>query len=205
MDIKITLDISDRFGSALSRLVSAIQAVTIQTAPAPISCPLVGEVTIDAPEKTPNSPVEAPEPVEVSRPAEGPKSEPEVKIEAQAAANDNTPAETLKPKRGRRAKVETPDPEPQVEAAPIPEPEPELEPAKPEEPEAPEFPELDVSPVPETPEMTLDEMRAICIQAAKAGKTGLVKGFLDAHNAPSLSKLDPSFYAELAEKVRAAL
>ena len=211
MDIKITLDISDRFDSALARLVSAIQAVTVQTAPAPVSCPIVGEIHI--PVDAPNSPVATPQFVEVSKHAEAPKSEPEAKMESPAAANDNAPAETPKPKRGLRAKAEPTETElireePAPAPAPEPEPEPEIAPempAEPEsaEPESAEFPELDFQPV--EPEMTLDEVRAVCVQAAKSGKTKVVTDFLAKHSAQSLSKLDSKHYAELAKLVRAAL
>jgi len=193
MDIKITLDISDRFDSALMRIASAIQAVTVQTAPAPIESPIACEIHV--PKEAPDLLVETPESVEVSKPAEAPKNEPEAKIDPQAAANDDTPApevkdespaEAPKPKRSHHKKVEAPKPEPQAE--PECDPEPEAEPDAEGE-----------------TEMSLDDVRAICVQAAKAGKTKVVTDFLAAHNAQSLSKLDPKHYAELAANVKAAL
>lgn len=188
MDIKITLDISDRFDSALMRIASAIQAITVQTAPAPIASPIACKIHI--PEKAPNSSVETPEPLDVPKPAEPPKSEPDAKTEAPAAANDETPVETPKPKRSHHKKVEPPKPEPEKSAEPAP-----VE-APAAEPEA----ETDAA-----PEMTLDEIRSVCVKAAKAGKTKIITDYLAAHNAESLSKLDPKFYPELSKIVEAAL
>ena len=54
-------------------------------------------------------------------------------------------------------------------------------------------------------ELTLDEVRAICVKATKKGKTKVVTDFLGAHGAASLPKLDPKFYSELAAVVEAVL
>lgn len=211
MDIKITFDVTPKLAELAERVCNALERKALFI-PAPDDDP--GYAMFDKifhRAKAPNSPVETPEPVEVSKPAEAPKNEPEVKIEAQAAANDDAPApevkdespvEAPKPKRSHHKKVEAPKPEPQSE------------PEKPAEPALVESPEVESEPEPEPepeaqaegePEMSLDDVRAVCVQAAKAGKTKVVTDFLAAHNAQSLSKLDPKHYAELAANVKAAL
>lgn len=164
----------------------------------------------DTPENAPDLPVETHEPSPVPKPVEPPKSEPDAKIEAPAKAIDETPApdkkdetpvEVSKPKRSHHKKAEKPaEPEPQ------PEPQPESQPEKPAAPEPVESasPESEAK-TDAVPEMSLDEVRAVCVRAAKAGKTKVVTDFLGAHDAQSLSKLDPKHYAELAESVKAAL
>lgn len=209
MDIKITFDITPKLAELAERVCNAIERKALFI-PAPDDDP--GYAMLDKifhRAKAPNSPVETPEPVEVSKPAEAPKNEPEAKIDPKAAANDDapapeakdeTPAEPPKPKRSHHKKVEAPKSEPQPE------------PEKPAEPAPVESPEVESEPEPEPeaqaesePEMSLDDVRAVCVQAAKAGKTKVVTDFLAAHDAQSLSKLDPKHYAELAANVKAAL
>ena len=229
MDIKITFDITPKLAELAERVCNALECKDLpKPEPSTWAIPY-GELLdkLRSAEKAPDLPVETPEPVEVPKPAEAPKNEPEVKIEARAAANDNapalevkdeTPAETPKPKRSHHKKVEAPKPEPEKPAEPAPvespevESEPEPEPEKPAEPAPVESPEVESEPEPEPeaqaesePEMSLDDVRAVCVQAAKAGKTKVVTDFLAAHNAQSLSKLDPKYYAELAANVKAAL
>lgn len=211
MDIKITFDITPKLADLAERVCNALERKALFI-PARDDDP--GYAMLDSlfpRSKASDLPVETPEPVEVSKPAEAPKNEPEVKIEAQAAANDDapapevkdeTPAEPPKPKRSHHKKVEAPKSEPQPE------------PEKPAEPAPVESPEVESEPEPEPepeaqaesePEMSLDDVRAVCVQAAKAGKTKVVTDFLGAHNAQSLSKLDSKHYAELATIVKAAL
>lgn len=182
MDIKITFDISDKLDGALARIANAIQAVTVQAAPASISEPVVCECVIGGEDNAPADgeilPVETPEPSDVPKPAEEEKAAPEPKSEAVAATDD----EPAKPKRSHRKKAE---PEPEKVEAPAPEPE------KPAEPEA--------------PALDIDAVRAVCLKASKKGKTKVITDFLAAHDAASLPKLDPKFYADLVSTVEAAL
>ena len=212
MDIKITFDVTPKLADLAERVCNALERKALFI-PARDDDP--GYAMLDSlfpRSKASDLPVETPEPSPVSKPVELTKSEPGAKIEAPAAAIDETPApepkdetpapepkdetpvEAPKPKRSHHKKVEKP-------AEPEPQPEPE-KPAEPEPVESQAEPETDTDAV---PEMSLDEVRAVCVQAAKAGKTKVVTDFLGAHNAQSLSKLDPKHYAELAEIVKAAL
>lgn len=217
MDIKITFDISDKLDGALARIANAIQAVTVQAAPAPICEPVVCECTIGGEDNAPADgeilPVETPEPLDVPKPAEEEKAAPEPKIEAVAAPDD----EPAKPKRSHRKKaepekvaepepekVEAPAPEPEKPAEPEPEPEP--EPEKVEAPEPPKAEAATEKPAePEAPALDIDAVRAVCLKASKKGKTKVITDFLAAHDAASLPKLDPKFYADLVATVEAAL
>lgn len=205
MDIKITFDVTPKLADLAERVCNALERKALFI---PASGDDPGYAMLDSlfpRSKASDLPVETPEPSNVSKPVEPQKSEPGAKIEATATANDETPApepkdetpvEAPKPKRSHHKKVEKP-------AEPEPEPQPEPEkPAEPEPVESPAEPETDTD---AAPEMSLDEVRAVCVQAAKAGKTKVVTDFLGAHNAQSLSKLDPKHYAELAEIVKAAL
>lgn len=202
MDIKITFDVTPKLADLAERVCNALERKALFI---PASDDDPGCATLDSlfpRSKVSDLPVETPEPSNVSKPVEPPKSEPDAKIEAPAAAIDETPApdiakgetEPPKPKRSHHKKAEAPKPEPQPE---LEKPEPQLEPV-----ESTAEPEHDTDAV---PEMSLDEVRAVCVQAAKAGKTKVVTDFLAAHNAQSLSKLNPKHYAELAEIVKAAL
>lgn len=191
MDIKITFDVAPKLADLAERVCNALERKALFI-PARDDDP--GYAMLDSlfpRSKASDLPVETPEPSPVSKPVEPPKSEPGAKIEAPAAAIDETPApepkdetpvEAPKPKRSHHKKVEKP--------------------AEPEPVEAPAEPETDTD---AASKMTLDEIRAVCVQAAKVGKTKVVTDFLGAHNAQSLSKLDPKHYAELAEIVKAAL
>lgn len=175
MDIKIAFDISDKLEGALARIANAIQAVTVQAAPAPISEPVVCECVIGGEDNAPADgeilPVETPELSDVPKPAEEEKAAPEPKSEAVAATDD----EPAKPKRSHCKKAE---PEKPAGA----------------EPEKVEAPALDI-----------DAVRAVCLKASKKGKTKVITNFLTAHDAASLPKLDPKFYADLVATVEAAL
>lgn len=209
MDIKITFDVTPKLADLAERVCNALERKALFI-PARDDDP--GYAMFDSlfpRSKASDLPVETPEPSPVSKPVESPKNEPDAKIEAPAAAidetpepepKDETPVEVSKPKRSHHKKVEKP-------AEPEPQPEPQPEPEKPAEPEPVESqaePETDTD-ADAVPEMSLDEVRAVCVQAAKAGKTKVVTDFLGAHNAQSLSKLDPKHYAELAKIVKAAL
>lgn len=205
MDIRITFDVTPKFADILERMRCAgmlMHKFCDCCHPEAYNEDRFGLET-DTPENAPDLPVETPEPSPVPKPVEPTKSEPDAKIEAPAAAIDETPApepkdetpvEAPKPKRSHHKRVEKP-------AEPGPQPETE-KPAEPEPVESPAEPETNTD---AAPKMSLDEVRAVCVQAAKAGKTKVVTYFLDAHNAQSLSKLDPKHYAELAEIVKAAL
>ena len=147
-------------------------------------------------------------------PAPSPENAADAKTDATAPAIAEPPAEPVKPKRSHK-KADAPKAEPAPETTEQPaEPEP-VEAPKDEPAEAPkdepaEAPKDDPAPATEAepadaPAMTLDEIRAICVQAAKVGKTSVVTGYLNAHGATSLSKLDPALYSKLADTVKAAL
>ena len=204
MDIKITFDVTPKLADLAERVCNALErkAVFVPARDDDPGWELFNPLFPHA--KTPNSPVETPEPLDVPKPAESTKSEPDAKIEVPAAANnetpapeakDETPVEPPKPKRSHHKKVEPPKPEPEK-----PEPEKPAEPAPAESPAAEPEPETDAA-----PKMTLDEIRSVCVKAAKAGKTKVITDYLAAHDAESLSKLDPKFYAELSKLVEAAL
>lgn len=208
MDIKITFDVTPKLADLAERVCNALErkALFIPASGDDPGCAMLDSLFPCS--KASDLPVETPEPSNVSKPVEPPKSEPDAKIEAPAAAidetpapepKDETPAEAPKPKRSHHKKAETPKPEPQPEPQPEPE-----KPAEPEPVESPAEPETETD-TDAAPEMSLDEVRAVCVQAAKAGKTKVVTDFLGAHNAQSLSKLDPKHYAELSEIVKAAL
>lgn len=205
MDIKITFDVTPKLADLAERVCNAgllVRRLCDCCHPEAYNEDRFGLET-DTPENASDLPVETPEPSPVSKPVEPPKSEPDVKIEAPATAIDETPAqetkdetpvEAPKPKRSHHKKVEKPA-----------EPEPQPEPEKPAEPETVKSATPENEAKTDAPEMSLDEVRAVCVQAAKAGKTKVVTDFLGAHDAQSLSKLDPKHYAELAEIVKAAL
>lgn len=210
MDIKITFDVTPKLADLAERVCNALERKALFI---PASDDDPGYAMLDSlfpRSKASDLPVETPEPSNVPKPVEPKKSEPDAKIEAPAAAIDETPApepkdetpvEAQKPKRSHHKKAEKPA-EP---AEPAPQPEPQSGPEKPAEPEPVESPAEPETDTDVAPEMSLDDVRAVCVQAAKAGKTKVVTDFLGAHNAQSLSKLDPKHYAELAEIVKAAL
>lgn len=150
MDLRITLDITDRFAGALNALARTIQSVSIQTAPAPIQEPLVYSVEIPnaqgacaAPEPTsePEAPItqptpetpqeattEAPEATVQGCIVENPEPEP---IAALPVAAEPAP-EKPKKKKASKKPVEAPEPAPEPEPeAPITQPAPEPAPAAP--------------------------------------------------------------------------
>lgn len=205
MDIKITFDVTPKLADILERICCA--GMLMHKFCDCCHSEAYNEdrfgLETDAPENASDLPVDTPEPSPVSKPVEPPKSEPDAKIDAPATAIDETPAqetkdetpvEPPKPKRSHHKKAEKPaDPESQPE------------PEKPAEPEPVKSAAPENEAKTDAPEMSLDEVRAVCVQAAKAGKTKVVTDFLGAHDAQSLSKLDPKHYAELAEIVKAAL
>lgn len=179
MDIKLTLDISDRLDAALSRIADVIQAVTIQTAPAAPSDPVEYCLNIsDAPAAAAyESTVDAKDILGVCEPVPVSENVAEKHVEAESDVPDEpAPVETPKPRRGRPPKAHAPE-----NSSPAPAAE------------------------PETPEIDIDSVRAVCVKAAKSGKTKVVTDYLAAHNAASLTKLDPSRYGELIKTVQAAL
>ena len=126
MDLRITIDITDRFADALNALASTIQSVSIQTVPAPISEPLV--YSVETPE-----PVAEAEPVVIppateSAPAEA--VQPQETAIAETPANDDAPTvepapEKPKKKKATKKPVEAPEPASEPEAPviqPAPEP-----------------------------------------------------------------------------------
>lgn len=125
MDLRITLDITDRFAAALNVLASTIQSVSIQAAPAPISEPLVYSVEIPnaQPVQTAPEPVAEAEPVVIppateSAPAEA--VQPQETAITETPANDDAPTVETAPekpkKKARKKLVEAPAPAPEPEA-----------------------------------------------------------------------------------------
>lgn len=113
MDLRITIDISERLAGALNALASTIQSVSIQTAPAPIHEPLVYSVEI--PDVQPAQTAPAPE----SAPTEA--LQPQETAITEIPANDDAPAvepapEKPKKKKAQKKPVEAPEPAPEPEA-----------------------------------------------------------------------------------------
>ncbi|MEE1209555.1 MAG: hypothetical protein U0K60_05890 [Parafannyhessea umbonata] len=147
MDLRITLDITERFAAALNALASTIQSVSIQTAPAPISEPFVYSVEIPnaqpaQPAQTaPESAAEA-EPVVIPPEPEASPTEtvqPQETAIAETPANDDTPIaepapEKPKKKKASKKPVEAPEPASEPEA-PVIQPTPEPAPAAPTAPQ----------------------------------------------------------------------
>lgn len=146
MDLRIILDITDRFAAALNVLASTIQSVSIQAAPAPISEPLVYSVEIPnaQPVQTAPEPVAEAEPVVIppateSAPAEA--VQPQETAITETPANDDAPTvetapEKPKKKKAQKKPVEAPEPAPEPEA-PVTQPAPEPASAAPTAPQEP--------------------------------------------------------------------
>lgn len=128
MDLRITIDITDRFADALNALASIIQSVSIQTVPAPISEPLVYSVEIPnaQPTQAAPAPVAEAEPVVIPPAPESAPTEavqPQETDVAETPANDDAPAvepapEKPKKKKATKKPVEAPEPAPEP-AAPV--------------------------------------------------------------------------------------
>lgn len=88
----------------------------------------------------------------------------------------------------------TPEPTP---TAPAPKPEPTPEPT----PTAPE-PKPEPKPEP-TAEVTLDDVRAVCVKAGAKGKAPAVRAILAGYAVERISELKPEQYKEFKEKVEA--
>ena len=156
MDLRITIDISERLAGALNALASTIQSVIIQTAPAPIHEPLVYSVEIPnaqpaqtAPEPAPEpeapitqpepetpqtAPAEAQETTVQGRIVENPEPEPIAVSPAAVEPAAAEPVEKPKKKKAVKKATETPAPAPEPEA-PITQPEPEAPQTAPTEPQ----------------------------------------------------------------------
>lgn len=139
MDFRITFDITERFAEALNAIARTIQSISIQTAPAAVSEPLVYSVEIpDAqPAQAAPAPVAEPEPVVIlptveSVPTEAVQPQ-ETAIAAEPVAEPAPEPEPVpeKPKKkaAKKKPVEasTPAPEPELVVVP---PEPETAPTE---------------------------------------------------------------------------
>lgn len=146
MDLRITIDISERLAGALNALASTIQSVSIQTAPAPIQEPLVYSVEIPNAQPAQMAPEPAAETEPVVIPPE-PESAPTGAVQPQETpvtetpANDDAPAvepapEKPKKKKASKKPVEAPEPAQEPEA-PITQPAPEPAATAPTAPQEP--------------------------------------------------------------------
>lgn len=148
MDLRITLDITERFAEALNAVARTIQSVSIQTAPAAVSEPLVYSVEIpDAqPAQAAPAPAAEPEPAIIPPAVESASTEAVQSQETAPAAEpvvepapEPEPApEKPKKKAPKKKPVEAPTPAPEPEPVVIPsEPEsaPTEAPAQPQQPD----------------------------------------------------------------------
>ena len=109
MDLRITIDISERLAGALNALASTIQSVSIQTAPAPIQEPLVYSVEIPNAQPAQMAPEPAAETEPVVIPPE-PESAPTGAVQPQETpvtetpANDDAPAVEPAPEKPKKKK-----------------------------------------------------------------------------------------------------
>ena len=150
MDLRITLDITERFADALNAVARTIQSVSIQTAPAAVSEPLVYSVEIPdtQPAQAAPAPVAEPEPVVIPPAVESAPTEAVQPQETAVAAKpvvepapEPEPApEKPKKKAPKKKPVEAPTPAPEPEPVVIP-PEPESAPT--EDPAQPQQPDGD--------------------------------------------------------------
>ena len=134
MDLRITIDISERLAGALNALASTIQSVSIQTAPTPIHEPLVYSVEIPnaQPAQMTPEPVAEAEPVVIPPAPESAPTEavqPQEMVLTETSANDDAPTvepaqEKPKKKKASKKPVEAPEPAPEPEA-PVTQPAPE--------------------------------------------------------------------------------
>lgn len=154
MDLRITIDISERLAGALNALASTIQRVSIQTAPAPIHEPLVYSVEIPNAQPaqiTPEAAAES-EPVVMSPATESANTEavqPQETAITGTPANDDVPAVEPVPERSKKKKaskkpVEAPAPATEP-GAPVTQPAP--EPARTEAPAPQEAAKSDGDPM----------------------------------------------------------
>lgn len=146
MDFRITLDITERFAEALNAIARTIQSISIQTAPAAVSEPLVYSVEIpDAqPAQASPAPVAEAEPVVIppeTEIASADTVQPQETAITETPANDDAPAvepapEKPKKKKASKKPVEAPEPAPEPEA-PITQPAPEPAATAPTAPQEP--------------------------------------------------------------------
>jgi len=147
MDLRITLDITERFADALNALVRMIQSVSIQAAHAAISEPFA--YSVETPNAQPAQPTQAaPAPVAEAEPVVIPPEpeaaptetvQPQETAIAETPANDDAPAvepapEKPKKKKASKKPVEAPEPASEPEALVI-QPTPEPAPAAPTAPQ----------------------------------------------------------------------
>lgn len=142
MDLRITLDISERFEAVLNAFASTIQSVSIQAAPAPLSEQLVYSVEIPTAQPAQTAPESAAEAEPVAIPPE-PEAAPTETVQpqetaiAEAPANDDAPIAEPAPEKSKKKKaskkpVEATEPAPEPEA-PVTQPAPEPAPTAPQE------------------------------------------------------------------------
>jgi outer membrane biosynthesis protein TonB len=216
MDLKITFDVTPALADAAKCLCRALELRSTHAHAFHCAAAHVEPQKADAPAEAPNSPVEAPEPVDMPKPAPTLKNAAEAKPEATASVSAPEPApepapETV-PKKRSRKKVDvavSEEPAPANAPAPI-QPEPASAPVQPEPAPAPVQPEPapvqpEAAPAETTNAPTIDDVRAVGVKLGAAGKQSVIIDYLKAHGCKSLSQLDPGCYAELIEIGRAAL
>ena len=226
MDLKITFDVTPALADVAKCLCRALELRSTHAHAFRCAAAHVEPQKADAPTEAPNSPVEAPEPVDVSKPAHAPENAADAESEAVAAQIEEPAPEPVQAEQAAEPQAEQstePEPEPAPVEAPkakrshhkkaAPEPDPSPEPVRVAEPEPqteqntePE-PQLAPEPQPaDTPNApTIDDVRAVGVKLGAAGKQSVIIDYLKAHGCKSLSQLDPGCYAELIEIGKAAL
>lgn len=225
MDLKITFDVTPALADVAECLCRALELRSTHTHAFHCAAAHVEPQKADAPAKAENSPVEAPEPGDVSKLAPAPENAADAESEAVAAQIDEPAPEPVQVEHAAEPQAEQstePEPEPapveapkakrshHKKAAPEPapepvratEPEPQLEPQPEPQPEP-----APAEPIPaDTPNApTIDDVRAVGVKLGAAGKQSVIVDYLKAHGCKSLSQLDPACYAELIEIEKAAL
>lgn len=235
MDLKITFDLTPALADVAKCLCRALELRSTHAHAFHCAAAAAHTPEIYAPAKAENSPVEAPEPVDVSKPAHAPENAADAESEAVAAQIEEPAPEPAQVEQDAEPQAEQstepqteqstePEPEPapveapkakrshHKKAAPEPAPEP-VQVAEPEPQPVPvPEPEPQVEPAPaepipaDTPNApTIDDVRAVGVKLGAAGKQSVIIDYLKAHGCKSLSQLDPACYAELIEIGKAAL
>lgn len=235
MDLKITFDVTPALADVAKCLCRALELRSTHAHAFHCAAAHVEPQKADAPAKAENSPVEAPEPGDVSKPAPATENAADVKPEAVAAQIEEPAPEPAQVEQDAEPQAEqstepqteqSTEPEPEPEPAPVeapkakrshhkkaaPEPAPEPVRATEPEPQLEPQPEPQPEPAPaepipaDTPNApTIDDVRAVGVKLGAAGKQSVIIDYLKAHGCKSLSQLDPACYAELIEIEKAAL
>lgn len=216
MDLKITFDVTPALADVAKCLCRALELRSTHAHAFHCAAAHVEPQKTDATAKVENSPVEAPEPVDVPKPDPTPESAADAKPQAVAvqtgepvpelvkvepqAVSEPAPVEVSKAKRSRHKK-DAPEPSPSTEPVQVVEPEPQTE----QNTEQNTAPEPQAEPASAETALAIDDVRAVGVKLGAAGKQSVIIDYLKAHGCKSLSQLDPACYAELIEIGKAAL